>query len=221
MVGIAAARVKEAFHRPVFVLSIDEKEGVLKGSGRSVKGVDMGQAVLSSKDLLVSGGGHAMAAGITVTQDNLEAFVAQFNQQVMEQAEQQPFDVFVPSINVDGMLAPGGANAQLMSSLGTLEPFGTGHPEPRFVVNGRLSYVRAVGADQSHVQVALSGMDGSTLRGIAFKAMDSELGPYLLGSKDKTVSLCGVLKVDEWQGRTQIKMQVKDAWGGIWQPEAI
>lgn len=219
VIGIVAARVKEKFHRPTFVIAIGD-DGVCKGSGRSIEGVDLGRAVIACADFTQNGGGHAMAAGVTLAHDNLDDFTKALNEHVLQQATKAEGDVFTPALNIDGMLAPGGANHELMGTLNRLQPFGAGNSEPRFVFsNLQISFAKAVGADGSHVKVAFSGPDGRKLDGIAFRAMNSELGPFLTSAKGQPVSVAGYLKRNVWQGSERIQIHVQDAWAGNWQPE--
>ncbi len=215
VVGIVASRVKEKFHRPAFVLGIEG--GLVKGSGRSIPGLDIGRAVMACDDLIEAGGGHTMAAGLTVRKENLAALTRRLNENFLEQANKAAADVFTPALNIDAALAVSAVTETFMASLAQLAPFGAGHGEPRFVFSGiRVSGARTVGADGRHVMCRLEGVTGGRLDAIAFKAMESELGPFLLAARGP-VSVAGYLKKETWQGTTRHKLHLTDAFQGAWQ----
>lgn len=214
VVGIVAARLKEKVHRPTFVISVED--GVGKGSGRSISGIDLGKALRDSEDLLEKGGGHAMAAGLTMDASNIHAFRQKLNDLVGKQAEGATFDVFTPVSKFDGVLSLASLTTDFMAHLDKLAPYGMGNPEPKFVFNGvQVVRSKAVGKDGSHVQVWLSDRSGTTVSGIAFRAMESELGPFLMSRHPMGLSVLGTLKKDTWNGREQIKIHVDDARSGV------
>ena len=214
VIGIVAARLKEKYHRPVIVLSENE-EGLCKGSGRGVTGLDLGRAVIECRDILVDGGGHAMAAGLTVRADAVEAFTKKINECLTLQAqkvlEEEGRDVFVPRLALDAVVTPAAANMDLAQALDKMEPAGVGNPTPRFMIQGRLAYTKAVGSDGSHVQVRIQGNDGKVLSGIAFRAMEGPLGGFLNENLNKQVTLAGTLDVNTWQGVSRLQLKVEDA----------
>jgi len=217
VIGIVASRVKERYHRPTIIIAIDGED--CKGSGRSVAGVDLGKAIVECSDLLTKGGGHKMAAGLSMQKENIAAFTEKLNSIVKKQAEVSENDIFQPRLSVDGFVMPAALNSEFMQELDKLEPYGSGHAEPRFVLNAvHLNFARAVGAEQNHVQIAIETVGGKTLKGIVFRAMESDLGPYLIKSAQskERVSLCGVARRNYWQGREQIQLQVQDAFPGRW-----
>ncbi len=214
VIGIVASRIKEVFHRPVFVVAFDD-DGIGKGSGRSVTGVDLGRAVLAAKDILVSGGGHKMAAGITVTKQNFADFCKRLEDDIHRQADKSDTDVFTPYLRVDGSIAPKGATLEMLDNIEKLEPYGSGNPEPRFVLSGvRADGVRIVG--ENHVKCRLT--DGtSSIDAIAFRAMATPLGPWLMNSKGRSISFCGKLRRNSWQGRETTQLQIDDGFDGVWE----
>lgn len=215
VIGIVAARVKEKFHRPTFVISFDEN-GVGKGSGRSIDGIDLGSAVLACGDLLVGGGGHKMAAGLTVEKDKLAAFRQKLDELVLAQAARATRDVFIPHLSIDGALRPGAATLSFLGKLEKLEPFGVGNPEPRFAfTHVTVQGARIVG--DGHLKLQLVDMDGGRLDGIAFRAMQGELGPFLSNLKSRNVTICGKLRRNVWNGRETVQILVDDAYDGLWQ----
>ncbi|MBI1363373.1 MAG: single-stranded-DNA-specific exonuclease RecJ [Proteobacteria bacterium] len=214
VIGIVASRVKDKFHRPVFVLSLDGD--VAKGSGRSISGIDLGRCVQALGDILVGGGGHKMAAGLSILPENIPAFREKLNQMVLQQAARAEGDVFTPYIKLDGFLTPRGANLDLLDQIERLEPYGMGNPEPRFALTGvRVDAPRVVG--EKHLSLSLTDGAGGRIRGIAFRAMENPLGSFLLNTAGKAVSVCGSLRRNVWNGSESAQFQLDDAFDGIWQ----
>ena len=225
VIGIVAARIREAAGRPSFVLAADEN-GIAKGSGRSVPGVDLGAAVVAAGQagLLLNGGGHAMAAGLTVAMQRLEELRGFLFERLAGPVQRAGADA---SLGLDGALAVGGANAQLHEQLERLGPYGSGNAEPRFA----LPAVRLVQADvvgERHVRCLVTDADGQgpRLRGIAFRALDAagagkkggdqkggELGESLLHARStgRPLHLAGHLRADHWRGEKRIQFVVEDA----------
>lgn len=208
VIGIVASRIKDRFNRPSFVIAIDES-GMGKGSGRSIPGVDLGAAVTAARQsgLLINGGGHAMAAGLTVDAakiDQLKIFLGE------RLAGQMAARDSVNSLGVDGALAVGGATMEFYDLLERAGPFGSGHSEPRFVIPAcRVVYASVVG--QGHVRCDLQGSDGKRLKGIAFRAVDTEMGRVLLNSHGQTLHIAGALRADTWQGERRLQLFIEDA----------
>ncbi|MDX0275131.1 single-stranded-DNA-specific exonuclease RecJ [Sinorhizobium meliloti] len=208
IVGLIAARIKEKFRRPAFAIAFDPN-GRGTGSGRSINGFDMGRLVRAAVDngLLVKGGGHAMAAGLTVERGKL----GQLRQFFEERAETAIRDlVAVQTLKVDGALAAAGATLDLVDLLDQAGPYGSGHPRPLFAFpQHRLRDSRQVGAN--HVKVTLEGQDGSRMEGIAFRAAETPLGDFLLGNRGATVHVAGSVSADLWQGTRKVQLRVTDA----------
>ncbi|MDX0162559.1 single-stranded-DNA-specific exonuclease RecJ [Sinorhizobium meliloti] len=208
IVGLIAARIKEKFRRPAFAIAFDPN-GRGTGSGRSINGFDMGRLVRAAVDngLLVKGGGHAMAAGLTVERGKL----GQLRQFFEERAETAIRDlVAVQTLKVDGALAAAGATLDLVDLLDQAGPYGSGHPQPLFAFpQHRLRDSRQVGAN--HVKVTLEGQDGSRMEGIAFRAAETPLGDFLLGNRGATVHVAGSVSADLWQGTRNVQLRVTDA----------
>ncbi|GAA4776844.1 single-stranded-DNA-specific exonuclease RecJ [Stakelama sediminis] len=209
VIGIVAGRLKEKFGRPSIVIALDEN-GVGKGSGRSIPGVDLGAAVLAAKDsgLLIAGGGHAMAAGITIAADRIEEFSAFLDQWLADAVERSMAE---RALLLDAVLAPGGVNPMLVEALESGGPYGMGWPGPR-VAAGPVRVIRAdvVGAD--HVRAIVSGDDGRSLKAMAFRHAESPLGLALLGApKHRRLWLAGRAKLDDWGARPAAELHVDDA----------
>lgn len=218
VIGIVAARIREAAGRPSLVLAMEDN-GLAKGSGRSVPGVDLGAAVVAARQagLLVAGGGHAMAAGLTVALDQMAALQAFLNERLAPAVARAGADA---SLGIDGALAVGGASADLYAQLQQLGPYGSGNAEPRFA----LPAVRLVQADvvgERHVRCLLAAADGQgpRLRAIAFRALDGnggrggELGAALMHARrtGEALHLAGHLRADHWRGEQRVQFVLEDA----------
>lgn len=207
VIGIVAGRLKERYDRPACVIALDN--GIGKGSGRSVPGVSLGPAIIAAHQagLLVAGGGHAMAAGFTVEADKLDTFRTFLGERIHSELEGEPI---VPTLSVDSLLAIGGANRDLVDTIQKVGPFGAGNSEPRFVLTDvRLVDVREVG--KGHVRCVFTGPDGKRLKGIAFRALEGDLGPALLKSSGRPIHVAGHLRPDDWNGRSDVQIMIDDA----------
>ena len=209
VIGIVAGRLKEKLGRPAIVVALDE-DGVGKGSGRSITGVDLGQAVLAAKEagLLVAGGGHAMAAGLTIAAGGVAAFASFIEERLADAVAKARED---RALLVDSVLAPGGVTAELVAALEQGGPYGTGWPSPRVAIGP----VRAVKVDvvgNGHVRAIVAGDDGRSLKAMAFRAADTPLGEALLAAgPGRRLWLAGRAKVDEWSGRGTAELHLDDA----------
>ncbi|NTH77065.1 single-stranded-DNA-specific exonuclease RecJ [Agrobacterium rhizogenes] len=208
IVGLIASRLKDKFRRPAFAIAFDPN-GKGTGSGRSINGFDMGRMVRAAVDagLLVKGGGHAMAAGLTVERGNLGKLRAFFT----EKAERQvPGLVANETLKIDGALGASGATVDLIDQLETAGPYGSGHPQPIFALpSHRLRDSRLVG--QSHIKITLEAQDGGRLDGIAFRAAETPLGELLMSSRGSQIHVAGTLGADHWQGNRRVQLRVTDA----------
>ncbi|MGV1833266.1 single-stranded-DNA-specific exonuclease RecJ [Rhizobium rhizogenes] len=208
IVGLIASRLKDKFRRPAFAIAFDPM-GKGTGSGRSINGFDMGRMVRAAVDagLLVKGGGHAMAAGLTVERGNLGKLRAFFT----EKAERQvPGLVANETLKIDGALGASGATVELIDRLETAGPYGSGHPQPIFALpSHRLRDSRLVG--QSHIKITLEAQDGGRLDGIAFRAAETPLGELLMSSRGSQIHVAGTLGADHWQGNRRVQLRVTDA----------
>ena len=207
VVGIVASRLKDRFGRPACVIGVED--GIGKGSGRSVSGVDLGGAVIAAHQacILEKGGGHAMAAGFTVAAGRIEAFRAFLAERVRAALTDGPL---VPTLSVDSTVAPRGANAELVRTIDRIGPFGTGNSEPRFALaDVRVAGVAVVG--ENHVRCTLTGADSGRLKGIAFCAMESDLGPALLKAGSVPMHVAGHLRADHFRGGDAVQLVIDDA----------
>ncbi|RDE06281.1 single-stranded-DNA-specific exonuclease RecJ [Sphingomonas aracearum] len=209
VIGIVAGRLKEKFGRPAIVIALDEN-GRGKGSGRSISGVDLGAAVLGAKDagLLVAGGGHAMAAGLTIAEDRLEAFSDHLEQRlgaavIRAQGER--------ALLLDALLAPGGVTPALVEAMEAGGPYGTGWPQPR-VAAGPVRILKADIVGNGHVRLIVAGDDGRSLKAVAFRQAETALGVALLSAPShRRLWLAGRVRIDDWGARPAAEMHLDDA----------
>ncbi|MBM9593133.1 single-stranded-DNA-specific exonuclease RecJ [Roseitranquillus sediminis] len=207
VVGIVAARLKEATGRPAVVIGFDGATGV--GSGRSVAGVDLGAAVhrLAAEGLLLRGGGHRMAAGLSVERNGLEPAMARLGELLARQAGQE---MRRNDLVLDALVAPCAATAELVRRVDAAGPFGMGSSAPRFALaDVRLAGVRRVG--EGHLRLDLADGAGGRLQAIAFRAFDGPLGPAVEARAGRSLHLAGRLEINVWQGRERVQLRVEDA----------
>jgi|TARA_Y100000758_G_scaffold268_1_gene257 single-stranded-DNA-specific exonuclease len=208
VIGIVAGRIKEKTGKPSLVIALDGQTG--KGSGRSITGVDLGAAIIRarSEGMLVAGGGHAMAAGLTVDSDQIERFAGWLDSTLEGQVARATAS---REMALDLSVAPGGLTPELVNSLEGAGPYGVGWPGPRIAVGPvRLVKCDIVGTD--HVRLIAAGDDGKSFKGIAFRAAESEMGQALLhASQGRKLWLAGRVKIDDWGSRPQAELHLEDA----------
>jgi single-stranded-DNA-specific exonuclease len=209
VIGIVAGRLKERLHRPCIVIAIGE-DGIGKGSGRSISGVDLGAAVLAAKDsgLLIAGGGHAMAAGVTVAAGRIEALIEFLDERLGADVARSRDD---RALIFDAVLAPRGVCPDLCDALEAGGPYGAGWPAPR-VVTGPVSILKADVVGTNHLRLVATGDDGRRLKAIAFRMADSPLGEALLAAPPhRKLWLAGRMKRDEYNGNAYAELHLEDA----------
>ena len=209
VIGIVAGRLKETLNRPAIVIAIDET-GIGKGSGRSVPGVDLGAAILAARDrgLLIAGGGHAMAAGLTMVADRIEELKAFLNERL---ADGVAHASSARALQLDASLAPRGVSPELVRAMEAAGPYGMGWAAPR-VAAGQARIVKAEVVGNGHVRAILAGDDGASLKTVAFRCADAPLGQALLGApKDRKLWVAGRLKLDDWGSTPKAEMHLDDA----------
>ncbi|WP_244552296.1 single-stranded-DNA-specific exonuclease RecJ [Allosphingosinicella indica] len=208
VIGIVAGRLKEKLGRPAIVVALDGGTG--KGSGRSITGVDLGAAVLAAKDsgLLVAGGGHAMAAGLTVDAGRIDALADFLEERLaadVARARQGR------SLTIDALLAPGGVTPDLCDALEAGGPYGAGWPSPR-VAAGPVRIVKADVVGNGHLRLIVAGDDGRRLKAIGFRMADGPLGQALLAAPSyRSLWIAGRVKRDDWGDRPQAELHLDDA----------
>jgi single-stranded-DNA-specific exonuclease len=207
VVGIVAGRLRERWRKPVIVIGVDATAGVGKGSGRSQPGMNLGRAVQAAwnEGLLLAGGGHAMAAGLTVRPDEIEALRDYLNAALAgEQVEAEALDW----VEVDALIDPSAATRALFEDFERLAPFGPGNPEPLFALGG-VQAREPVQMNGGHVRCRLVGADGASVRAIAWRCADLPLGRALLAGQGG-LSVVGRLKADDWNGRRGVQFEIED-----------
>jgi len=207
VVGLVAARLKERFGRPAFALALDPG-GTATGSGRSIAGVDIGQAVRRAvrEGLLLKGGGHAMAAGITLKTEMLAAFRAFIEDALAEPVEAARRE---RELAIDGAVSAGGVNLALVDLLARAGPYGAGNPEPLLALPAHtLAYVDPVG--ENHIRARFKSGDGNMLNAIAFRAAGQPLGRALIDNRGRAMHAAGHLAVDRWQGEERVQLRLVD-----------
>jgi single-stranded-DNA-specific exonuclease len=207
VVGLVAARLRERFGRPAFAIAL-EPGGIGTGSGRSIPGVDLGRVVRQAvgEGLLIKGGGHAMAAGVTLRKDALAPFRAYLEDSLNEAVTAARRD---EALLIDGALTAAAATGETIASIARAGPFGAGNPEPVFALPAHtLAYADEVG--QAHVRVRLRSDDGSGLNAIAFRAVGQKLGAALTSNRGRAMHVAGCLSLDRWQGEERVQLRILD-----------
>ena len=208
IVGLLASRLKERFRRPAFAVAFD-RHGTGSGSGRSISGVDLGAVVRAAVEegILVKGGGHAMAAGLTVKKDRFGDFRAFLEENLAKNVAQVSAS---QRIKIDGALTARSVTLELIDMLEKAGPFGQSHPQPIFAFPAhQIRYPKIVGKD--HVSFTACASDGAQLRAIAFRAAETPMGNAILNAQGSGLHLVGTLNADFWQGTRRVQLRVLDA----------
>ena len=211
VIGIVAGRIKEKTGKPTLVIALDaDPDGNGKGSGRSIAGVDLGAAIIAASEngLLIAGGGHAMAAGLTIAPGQLDPLSdwldAQLGSTVVAAMAGQ-------AMLLDLAVAPGGLTPQLVATLESAGPYGMGWPGPRIVV-GPVRLIKADIVGNDHLRLIVGGQDGGSFKAIAFRAAQSAMGQALLhGAQGRKIWLAGRAKIDDWGSRPAAELHLEDA----------
>ena len=208
VIGIVAGRIKEKTGKPAIVIALDETQG--KGSGRSISGVDLGAAIIAAREsgLLVAGGGHAMAAGLTIEPARLADFAGFLDERLARDVERARAGA---AMLLDLALAPGGLTPDLVETLEAAGPYGVGWPAPRIAV-GPVRIVKADIVGKDHLRLVASGNDGKSFKAIAFRAAETEMAQTLLHrSAGRRFHLAGRARIDDWGNRPAAELQLEDA----------
>lgn len=206
VVGIVAGKLKERYNIPAFVMSVEKDE--VKGSARSISGVDLGALIISAKEkgLITSGGGHTMAAGFSLTEEQVPKFKEFVGEYILEKLGDEKI---APILNIDCMLSLSGVNETFYDNLSMLEPFGTANPEPLVMLRGvTINWPQIVG--NGHVKCTLVSGVGNKLAAIAFRATDCNLGNAMLQSRGELYDVVGYVKCDTWNGRKRVQFIIND-----------
>lgn len=207
VIGIVAGKLRERYNLPSFVMSIEPDE--VKGSARSVPGLDIGALIMKAKEqgILTKGGGHIMAAGFSLEQDKIEEFrkfAGEYIQNIMQN------QTLTPVLEIDGSLDISAAGVDFIDKLEALAPYGSGNPEPRLMLTNAL-VTKSTIVGSGHVRCFLTSLNGGSLKAMAFRCADNEMGKALLNGSGQSFNLVGSLRRDNWQGRNQAQFIIDDA----------
>ena len=208
VIGIVAGRIKEKTGKPAVVIALDETQG--KGSGRSISGVDLGAAIIAAREagLLIAGGGHAMAAGLTIDPARLAEFAGFLDERLARDVDRARSGA---AMLLDLALAPGGLTPELVETLEAGGPYGVGWPAPRIAV-GPVRIIKADIVGKDHLRLVASGNDGRSFKAIAFRAAETEMAQTLLHrSQGRRFHLAGRVKLDDWGNRPAAELHLEDA----------
>ncbi len=206
IIGIVAARLKDKFNKPTIIISINGDIG--KASARSIVGFDIGSAIIAAtqEKILLKGGGHKMAGGFSINISNIEKFkefiFRKFKNINEDLTQQKP-------LLLDSKIAPSAINLEFYDKVNLLSPFGSGNPEPKFIVEN-LKPVNSKIVGDKHIKSVLIGVEGTSIKTIAFNATDSELGAYLLKKNNNTFNIAGKLSLNEWRGQKNVEFIIDD-----------
>ncbi|MDC0409570.1 single-stranded-DNA-specific exonuclease RecJ [Pelagibacteraceae bacterium] len=206
VIGIVAARLKDKFNKPVIIISLEGNIG--KASARSIVGFDIGSVILAAtkEDILLKGGGHKMAGGFSIKVENIERFrnfvFRKFKNINEDLSSEKP-------LLLDSIISPSAVNIDFYNKVALLSPFGSGNPEPKFIIeNVKTINGKIVG--EKHIKSVLIGEDGTTIKSIAFNAVDNDLGGYLIKKNNKTFNIAGKLSLNEWKGQSNVEFIIDD-----------
>ena len=208
VIGIVAGRIKEKTGKPSIVVAVDE-DGVGKGSGRSISGVDLGAAIISAREagLLEAGGGHAMAAGLTVQADKIETLADWLNDRLADDVGRASTNA---SLLVDALLSPRALNPAFVDAIEMAGPYGMGWPAPRIVI-GPVRVIKCDIVGKDHVRAIVAGDDGASFKAMAFRQGESALGQKLLhGPRGQKYWLAGRAKIDDWGPTLKTELHIED-----------
>jgi single-stranded-DNA-specific exonuclease len=206
IIGIVAARLKDKFNKPVIIISIEGEIG--KASARSIVGFDIGSIIIAAthEKLLLKGGGHKMAAGFSINIKNIDKFkdfiFRKFKNINEDLTSEKP-------LLLDSVISPTAINLDFYNKVDVLAPFGSGNPEPKFVIEN-LKTINGKIVGEKHIKSVLIGSDGSTIKTIAFNAVENDLGAYLLKKSNKPFNIAGKLSLNEWKGQSNVEFIIDD-----------
>ncbi len=208
VIGIVAGRIKEKTGKPAVVIALDETQG--KGSGRSISGVDLGAAIIAAREagLLIAGGGHAMAAGLTIDPARLADFAGFLDERLARDVDRARAGA---AMLLDLAVSPGGLTPDLVEALEAAGPYGVGWPAPRIAV-GPVRIVKADIVGKDHLRIVAAGNDGRSFKAIAFRAAETDMAQTLLHrSQGRRFHLAGRVKIDDWGNRPAAELHLEDA----------
>ena len=206
VIGIAASRLKDKFNKPVIIISMDQEIG--KASARSVIGFDIGSAIIAAtqENILLKGGGHKMAGGFLIKTENIKRFKEYIIQRFKKINENLKTE---KNFYFDSIIAPTAMNIDFYNKINFLAPFGSGNPEPRFIIENVKTLNNKIIKDK-HIKSILVGLEGSTIKTIAFNSVENEIGAYLLKKDKKLFNIGGKLSLNEWRGQSNVEFIIDD-----------
>ena len=206
VIGIVAARLKDKFNKPTILISFDGNIG--KASARSIVGFDIGSVIIaaSHKNILLKGGGHKMAGGFSIKLENIEKF-KKFISKKFESINEN-LKIEKPLL-VDSIISPSAVNIEFYKKVALLSPFGSGNPEPKFVIED-LKTINGKIVGESHIKSVLIGKDGSTIKSIAFNSLEKDISPFLIKKNNKSFNIAGKLSLNEWKGQSNVEFIIDD-----------
>ncbi|MDC0530063.1 single-stranded-DNA-specific exonuclease RecJ [Pelagibacteraceae bacterium] len=206
IIGIVAARLKDKFNKPVIIISITDKIG--KASARSIVGFDIGSVIIAATQnkILLKGGGHKMAGGFSIKIQDIK----KFKEFVFKKFRSINEDIISEKpLYLDSPISPAAINLDFYNKVNNLAPFGSGNPEPKFVIED-MKTVNSKIVGEKHIKSVLVGVDGSSIKTIAFNAVENDLGPYLLKNNNKIFNIAGKLSLNEWKGQSNVEFIIDD-----------
>jgi single-stranded-DNA-specific exonuclease len=206
IIGIVAARLKDKFNKPVIIISIDS--GVGKASARSIVGFDIGSIIIAAtqENILLKGGGHKMAGGFSIKVENIQKFKDFVFKKFLSINEDLTSE---RPLLLDSIISPSAVNIDFFNKVALLSPFGSGNPEPKFTIE-ELKTINGKIVGEKHIKSVLIGKDGSTIKSIAFNAVENDLGAYLLKKNNKSFNIAGKLSLNEWKGQSNVEFIIDD-----------
>ncbi len=206
VIGIVASRIKDKFNKPVIIISI--KNSIGKASARSIVGFDIGSVIIAAtqENILIKGGGHKMAGGFSIKIENIEKFKKFILKKYKNFHKHMLKEKF---LYLDSVIAPTAINIDFYNKISSLAPFGSGNPEPKFVVENVKSLNSKI-IKEKHIKSTLIGQEGSVIKSIAFNAVENEIGAYLLKKDNKLFNIAGKLSLNEWRGESNVEFIIDD-----------
>ena len=206
VIGIVASRIKDKFNKPTIIISIEKDIG--KASARSIVGFDIGSTIIAAtqKKILIKGGGHKMAGGFSIKVENIE----KFKDFIFKKLNNINVNVFKEkSLYFDSVIAPTAINFEFYNKINLLAPFGSGNPEPKFIIENMRS-VNSKIIKEKHIKSILVGQEGSVIKTMAFNSVENEIGAYLLKKDSKLFNIAGKLSLNEWKGQSNVEFIIDD-----------
>ena len=206
VIGIVASRLKEKFNKPVIIISIENDIG--KASARSIVGFDIGTNIIAAtqEKILLKGGGHKMAGGFSIKVENIEKFKKFINRKFENINEDLKKE---KPLYLDSVISSSAVNLDFFQKVNCLAPFGSGNPEPKFLIENLKSVNNKIIKDK-HIKSVLIGQDGSKIKAVAFNSVENEIGAYLLKKESNLFNIAGKLSLNEWKGQSNVEFIIDD-----------